>query len=422
MTDRRTIGEILMSSGRISEADVEHALAYQREHGGFFGEALVACGMLTEGEVEWGLASQFDLPYVFPEVEAIDYDAASIVSPEWALSHLTLPIMKTEDTLSVIIDSPLKTEPLAELAARVDVDIQLALASPSRIRELIRQVYARGTAAEEEERPASPVELLQAVDAVLEVDAARFGVSVRGPRAQVWWDESGTIRRRPLAGDWMHELESAMEPSAAKQTSGRSRADWVGSFSRAGAVTPMRVRFLADESGSEYLFLPSHEERTERRPFPAAPEGVVSEVRLLARSGRARFVVTTEPSELGHSILPHLPDLVLDPTWRSIYVHAAERPAQGEAFSRRLPADSGTWEAELKALRAFHFDVVTVDLEGGDRDWTAGALDLASVAFVLWPEGDVDSAYEAGARWHMRLEQDGEGGLDWSLEPLPRAD
>ena len=62
MTERRTIGQILMSLGRITEADVAKALDYQRDNGGYFGEALLQCGLVSEGELEWGLASQFDLP------------------------------------------------------------------------------------------------------------------------------------------------------------------------------------------------------------------------------------------------------------------------------------------------------------------------------------------------------------------------
>ncbi|MEX2049549.1 MAG: hypothetical protein WEB90_08230, partial [Gemmatimonadota bacterium] len=103
MTQRPSLGQILMGSGRITQADVERALAYQRERGGFFGQALIACGLISEGEVEWSLASQFDLPYVFPEADAVDYEAASLVTPDWALEHLTLPIMKTPGSLKVIV-------------------------------------------------------------------------------------------------------------------------------------------------------------------------------------------------------------------------------------------------------------------------------------------------------------------------------
>ena len=148
MAERRTIGQILMSFGRITEEDVEKALAHQQEAGGFFGESLLALALVTPEELEWGLASQFDLPYIFPDPDSVDPEAAALVSPEWALANLTLPIMRTERVLTVVVDSPIKTEAVDVLEARTDLTIELALSSSTNIRELIRQVYARAAAHE----------------------------------------------------------------------------------------------------------------------------------------------------------------------------------------------------------------------------------------------------------------------------------
>ena len=38
-----------------------------------FGQALVALGVVKQDELEWGLASQHDLPYIFPDADAIDH-------------------------------------------------------------------------------------------------------------------------------------------------------------------------------------------------------------------------------------------------------------------------------------------------------------------------------------------------------------
>ncbi len=418
MPQRRTIGQILMGFGRITEADVATALEYQRDKGGYFGEALLGCGLVSEDELEWGLASQFDLPYVFPEADEIDYAAASLVSPEWALAHLTLPIMKTGDTLTVIMESPINTKAVDELRTRTDLNIELALASPSKIRELVRQVYARATAADDGSRRA-PIDLAEGFAMILEAGAPRFGVSVRGAQAWAWWDEGGSIRRRPLTGDWLSELEHALDPAPSRMTKGKPRALWSGQLNRGGMLTPVDVHYLADESGREYLFRPRPVESPIRDRFESPAAGILTEINLLARSGKARFVVTTEPRSLGHEILPHLPELLLDPAWRSIYINAEDQPAAAEAFSQRLPPDRETWATELETLRAFHFDVVTVDLSGGHAKWAATALDVASVAFLLWDEEiDPRPAYEAGIRWQLRIVRGDDGALEWTLEPL----
>ena len=417
MAERRTIGQILMSFGRITEEDVEKAVAHQQETGGFFGESLLALGLVSPEELEWGLASQFDLPYIFPDPDSIDPEAAALVSPEWALAHLTLPIMRTEKVLTVVVDSPIKTEAVDVLEAQTDLTIELALASSANIRELIRQVYARA-AAHEEERPA-PASIKEVFSLALDAASKRFGISTRGPRAWAWYDDSGRIRRRPLEGLWNSELQELISPAPNEEIGDVRRASWSGHVNRDGMVTPIEVEYLADESGAEYLFRPVDAYAQLQDKFPPPSAGILSEIRLLARSGSARFLVVTDPAELGHDILPHLPTLMLDSSWRSIYLTDPDSRAASHAFSVELPMSEDDWAAELDSIRGFHFDVVTVDLPGHPEKWLQSALDIAAIAFVRWT-GEAESriAHEAGIRWELKIEAQEGNRLEWSLDPL----
>ncbi len=407
-----------MSFGRITEEDVEKALAHQQEAGGFFGESLLALALVTPEELEWGLASQFDLPYIFPDPDSVDPEAAALVSPEWALANLTLPIMRTERVLTVVVDSPIKTEAVDVLEARTDLTIELALSSSTNIRELIRQVYARAAAHEEEERPA-PASIKEVFSLALDAASKRFGISTRGPRAWAWYDDRGRIRRRPLEGLWNSELQELISPSPDEKIGDVRRASWSGHVNRDGMVTPIEVQYLADESGAEYLFRPVDAHSQLQDQFPPPSAGILSEIRLLARSGSARFLVVTDPAELGHDILPHLPTLMLDTSWRSIYLTDPDSRAASHAFSVELPMSEDDWAAELDSIRGFHFDVVTVDLPGHPEKWLQSALDIAAIAFVRWT-GEAESriAHEAGIRWELKIEAQEGNRLEWSLDPL----
>ena len=99
-------------------------------------------------------------------------------------------------------------------------------------------------------------------------------------------------------------------------------------------------------------------------------------------------------------------------------MHTHDRPAAAETFSHRLPDDSGMWRSEIESLRVFQFDVATLDLATVEPGAVTSALDLASVAFLLWDGADPSTARAAGIRWHLHIARRSDAALDWSLEPL----
>jgi protein-tyrosine kinase len=58
------IGELLLSSGKISEMDIARVIALQKQKKLRFGEAAQEMGLLRAEDVERALAQQFDYPYV----------------------------------------------------------------------------------------------------------------------------------------------------------------------------------------------------------------------------------------------------------------------------------------------------------------------------------------------------------------------
>jgi hypothetical protein len=88
-------------------------------------------------------------------------------------------------------------------------------------------------------------------------------------------------------------------------------------------------------------------------------------------------------------------------------------------FSIAASTEGREWEKQVESLRTFHFDAVTVDGSGADASWPLGALDVASVAFVLWDERmDRSHAYAAGIRWKLLVARALGQTWSWSLDPL----
>jgi hypothetical protein len=418
MMERRTLGDILINTGRVSFDEVTRALEHQREHGGYFGEALVALKIVTPEELEWSLASQFDLPNVFPEVETIDPEAAAMVTPEWALANLALPIMRTKDVLTVVVDSPLKSKALEELQARTDRTIELALASPSRIRDLVRGIFTRQSP-EGESDSLAPVTLERGFSLALSAAAARFGISARGPRTWFWYDDQATIRRRPLDAGWMDALDQLVSPPPSTRVGNEREVTYEAQVNREGVVGAVELRYFATDGGREFLFRPVRESPALQERFPPPTAGLLSEIRLLARSGSARFLVHGDPDELAKEVLPYLPALLLDPTWRSLHMSADAANEEDGVFDLSVGMDGQNWVREADSMRAFCFDAVTVDPPPDNPAVSLPALDVAPVAFVLWKRGgDRAPAIAAGMRWELSVARAEGRQLLWELTPL----
>jgi type IV pilus assembly protein PilB len=418
MAKRKNIGQILMGFGRLSEPDMNRALEYQKENGGYFGEALLALDLVSREELEWSLASQFDLPYVFPDADSVDPDAVGLVTPEWALAHRVLPIMKTAESVTVIIDSPLKSEPVEELRRKTGLEVELALASPDRIRELIREVYARVGGTEEAPEAHTPTAMGEFMGTALDRGAGLMGISVRGKKATGWYEVRGRVRRRLLASTWEEDLESLLDPPPS-EVGGRSPARWSARIAREGAQRAVEVRRLASASGAEYVIRAEEEGAALRERFPPPHRGVLEEIRLLVRSGSGRFAVTGAPPDSAREALPFLPTLLLDPGIRSVHLREEDAAEPEAVFSISVPANPHDRRKALRELRSFHFDAVTADLEGDPGQWSAHVLDLAAAVFLVWPE-EVDGRIveDTGIRWQLHVERPEDGGLEWSLAPM----
>lgn len=78
----RSMGVILVDAGRISSANTERVMVYQRQNGGIdFGEAGKALGLLTDDDVRFALAVQFDYSYV-PEESNLSHELVAAYQPD----------------------------------------------------------------------------------------------------------------------------------------------------------------------------------------------------------------------------------------------------------------------------------------------------------------------------------------------------
>lgn len=81
VADDRSIGAILIDSGKLTPENAERILRKQKEAGLRFGEAAIKLGLLTEEDIQFALARQFDYPYLVPGQSNVSAELVAAYKP-----------------------------------------------------------------------------------------------------------------------------------------------------------------------------------------------------------------------------------------------------------------------------------------------------------------------------------------------------
>ena len=133
----KKLGEILVSWKIISAKALEDALTYAVEHDRRIGQALVELELCKEEDVSKALATQFDLPYVDLDKTTEIRENLSLIPEKIIKDKQVLPLGKQDDKLKVIVSDPLDLETLDLLRFRLNPNIEVSLAPPSKIKHFI---------------------------------------------------------------------------------------------------------------------------------------------------------------------------------------------------------------------------------------------------------------------------------------------
>lgn len=148
MTSHVLIGQRLVAAGRITPAQVQEALAQQKERGGRIGDALLALKFVTEPDLLMELARQHGVRYVFLGGRYVPREIVRLVPEKYARSRRVLPIALAPDQrrgkLFLATSAPQNLTVLDEVAFITGMTVQPLLASDRDVDELIEHVFKSG--------------------------------------------------------------------------------------------------------------------------------------------------------------------------------------------------------------------------------------------------------------------------------------
>ncbi len=133
------LGRLLVDSRKITEQQLEAALAEQAQSGGErLGEILVRMGALSEDDLLECLGAQYSLPVVKLNRYLVDLHIFDAFPQRFLEKNHVCPMFRVEDTTTVAIADPTNIFVLDEIRRLVGGRVQAALALPKNILEAIR--------------------------------------------------------------------------------------------------------------------------------------------------------------------------------------------------------------------------------------------------------------------------------------------
>lgn len=137
------IGEILEERGYVNAAQMQEALAYQKEHRDRrVGQILIELNFVTEQQVLEALASRLEVEIVDVASQHVDLEAVAMVDKELAEKNLFLPLSVTNGTMVLVTNDPLNYFALEEVRQQTGCFLQILLSEEKPLRQAISYYFA----------------------------------------------------------------------------------------------------------------------------------------------------------------------------------------------------------------------------------------------------------------------------------------
>jgi type IV pilus assembly protein PilB len=138
---RQPLGEMLLSEGLITQAQLDAALKAQAERGLPIGQLLVEDGAVTEAVLMGALARQLGLEFVDLAEYPIDRGAVALLPEAMARRLLALPVTWAEDRLVVAMADPGNVLAIDDLRAVTGSEVTIVAATRTQLSEAIDRFH-----------------------------------------------------------------------------------------------------------------------------------------------------------------------------------------------------------------------------------------------------------------------------------------
>ena len=142
------IGELLLKEKRITPAQLQEALSYQKTNGGKLGFNLVKLGFVKDEEITALLSKQYGVPSINLTQFEIDPGIIKLIPSETAHKYQIVPLSRAGATLTIAMTDPTNVFAMDDIKFMTGYNVEPVVASETAVLDAILQYYATSRVAD----------------------------------------------------------------------------------------------------------------------------------------------------------------------------------------------------------------------------------------------------------------------------------
>jgi type IV pilus assembly protein PilB len=135
------IGELLLKEKRITPAQLQDALNYQKTNGGKLGYNLVKLGFVKDEEITALLSKQYGVPSINLTQFEIDPGIIKLIPAETANKYQIVPLSRSGATLTIAMTDPTNVFAMDDIKFMTGYNVEPVVASETAVVEAIARYY-----------------------------------------------------------------------------------------------------------------------------------------------------------------------------------------------------------------------------------------------------------------------------------------
>ena len=135
------IGELLLKEKRITPAQLQDALNYQKTNGGKLGYNLVKLGFVKDEEITALLSKQYGVPSINLTQFEIDASVIKLIPAETAQKYQIVPLSRAGATLTIAMTDPTHVFAMDDIKFMTGYNVEPVVASETAVTDAISRYY-----------------------------------------------------------------------------------------------------------------------------------------------------------------------------------------------------------------------------------------------------------------------------------------